>query len=283
LRIFRLLPKLAALSLALVFVLLPAAPASAKPSTSITVIRLAVDGTTANHSITYTWQELRDNFEVYGDGETHYYFQGIVQEGDKWNPTEDVNIKDCGAVKGTNLVDLCDEVGGMSPGQELTIKANDGWEYTFAYKNVYDYSPREGPMVLTWYQNGKNPDNGYGDGMRVVWFADTSTNPEGLHIFGVWDWHEAAEEKYWYFNDGIYPTTTGISGKMVSIIRILTNEPPFWDFNSDRTCDIGDVIKLGLKWGEVDGPEIIPEDVNQDGVVNILDVVKMGIYWQKSY
>ena len=74
----------------------------------------------------------------------------------RWNPAEDTNVdtKDMGAVKGTNLKDLCNLVGGMSPGEEVKILAIDGWSDTYAYKNVYEYSSREGPLGICWYQNG---------------------------------------------------------------------------------------------------------------------------------
>ena len=93
----------------------------------------------------------------------------------RWNPAEDTNVqeKDMGALRGTNIKDLCNLVGGMSTGEELKVKSSDGWNMMFAYKNVYQYSTREGPMVLTWQKNGLYPDTGYSEGMRLVWFADT--------------------------------------------------------------------------------------------------------------
>jgi len=54
-------------------------------------------------------------------------------------------------------------------------------------------------MGVTWYMNGYYPDTGYSDGMRLVWCADTSVNPWGIHAFGNWDWHEAADPEYWYY------------------------------------------------------------------------------------
>ncbi len=51
-----------------------------------------------------------------------------------------------------------------------------------------------------------------GTGMRLVFFADNSTNPGGIHAFGNYDWHESAASEYWYYyreGDEKYPTTTG--------------------------------------------------------------------------
>ena len=39
-----------------------------------------------------------------------------------------------GAVKGTNVKDLCELVGGMAEGDTLQIKASDGFKKEYAYK-----------------------------------------------------------------------------------------------------------------------------------------------------
>src|SRR5690606_7662290 len=107
----------------------------------------------------------------------------------------------------------------------IQIKSTDGWNKFFAYRNVYQYSAREGPMVITWWR----PDQGYvpyyQEGMRLIWYGDASTNPTGSHALGNWDWHEAANPNYWYwYTDGAkkYPTTTGISAQKVNEIAIYT-------------------------------------------------------------
>jgi hypothetical protein len=223
-------------------VILPAQAATGG-TTSVTVTKYASDGTTVIAQVTVTYTQMKDHaydLPVMGDGVTHYYHQGPVfiddpdeatEQALRWNPAEDTNVqeKDYGALRGTNIADLCDLVGGMADGEELKVKARDGWSKMFAYKNVYDYSSREGPMVLTWEKNGLYPDTGYTEGMRLVWFADTGVNPWGIHAFGVWDWHEAADEKYWYYylqGGEKYPTTTGLSGQYVSEIIIYSNEVP---------------------------------------------------------
>ena len=97
-----------------------------------------------------------------------------------------------GAVKGTNLKDLCDLVGGMAPGDVMKIKADDGLTKIFAYENVYTPTPREGPMVIAWYHDKEGYVPEYRTGMRLIFFADNSTNPWGIHAFGNYDWHESA-------------------------------------------------------------------------------------------
>jgi uncharacterized repeat protein (TIGR02059 family) len=227
-------------------------PESASAATSsLTVTKYAIDGTTIldQKTVDYHWLEDPDNIPVMGDGTTRYYNQGPVFLDDpdeeteqllRWNQAEDRNwaAKDMGAVKGTNVKDLCELVGGMENGDSIQIKASDGFKKTFAYENVYQYSDREGPMVVCWYQDGKYPDTGYTEGMRLVWFAEATpkageTSLEGLpegnyHVFGNWDWRLAADEEYWYYYTSggeQYPTTSGLSVQYVSQLNIFSNEP----------------------------------------------------------
>jgi parallel beta-helix repeat protein len=238
-------------------------PANAA-STELTITKYAGDGKTIIDQLTvdYHWLMDSDNIPVLGDGTTRYYHQGPVfidepaddpveLERLRWNEEEDRNwdTKDMGAVKGNNLKDLCNLVGGMVESDEVQIKATDGFNKKFAYKNVYNYDPdREGPMVVCWYKDGLYPDTGYTDGMRLVWFAAASskvgpTDVAGLpsgdyHVFGNWEWREAADPEYWYYYSRIYPTTTGLSVQNVASINIYSNEtvltPP------DLTADTED-------------------------------------------
>ena len=234
---------LAALTLTLFMALSLIMPplVSAAPTTSLTIKKVAADGTTilTQKTVDYHWLMNPANIPVLGDGSTHYYHQGPVfkdgpdeaaEQALRWNPEEDTNVetKDMGALKGNNVKDLCELVGGMKSGDTLRIKAGDGFSRTFAYKNVYQYSPREGPMVICWFRDGQYPDSGFREGMRLVWFADASTNPWGWHVLGNWDWHQAAESQYWYyFQSGAekYPTTTGLSIQTVSELIINSTQP----------------------------------------------------------
>jgi PKD repeat protein/DMSO/TMAO reductase YedYZ molybdopterin-dependent catalytic subunit len=237
--------RIALFCLALILLVTPAMAAT----TQVQIIKYANDNTTILSEQTLTYQQMRDTLPILGDGITHYYQQGpvfvdnadeAVEQALRWNPAEDTNVqeKDVGAVKGTNLKDLCDLVGGMSPGERVKIISSDGFYKWFAYKNVYDYSSREGPIGLSWYTDfdfnpataGMYPDTGYSDGMRLIWFADNSTNPWHINAFGNYDWHEAADSVYWYYNTGdageLYPTTTGLSAKYVNRIYIYSDDAP---------------------------------------------------------
>ncbi|MDY6893143.1 MAG: hypothetical protein SVO26_05445, partial [Chloroflexota bacterium] len=70
--------------------------ALADGTTEVHVVKYALDGTTVVDETTVTWEWMRDNMPVYGDGnETHYYYQGpvfegewqVVHPGETWNDT----------------------------------------------------------------------------------------------------------------------------------------------------------------------------------------------------
>jgi hypothetical protein len=221
-------------------VILTFATPSLAATTQLHIVKYANDGTTILAEKTLTYQEMESSLPVQGDGSTHYYNQGPVfvddadparEEQLRWNTAEDTNVqeKDMGAVKGTNLKDLCNLVGGMSSGDTVKIKASDGFTKEFAYKNVYFPPSRQGPMVITWNKDGQHPDSGYTEGMKLVFFADTSVNPWGQHVFGNFDWHESTDPQYWYYyqsGDEKYPTTTGLAVKYVSDILIYSSLTP---------------------------------------------------------
>lgn len=217
-----------------IFLILPGIIPVSAASTEIHIVKYAVDGSTVLNEkrIDYRWME--QNLPVKGDGTTHYYLQGPVFVDNteaRWNPAEDTNVqeKDMGAIKGTDLKDLCNLVGGMSPGDELKLVATDGFSKAFAFENVYEPSSRQGPMVIAWYRADKGYVPAYDDGMRLVFLADTLVNPWGIHAMGAWDWHESAAEKYWYYyynGNEKYPTTTGVSVQSIGEILIFSQEEP---------------------------------------------------------
>jgi DMSO/TMAO reductase YedYZ molybdopterin-dependent catalytic subunit len=74
----------------------------------------------------------------------------------------------------------------------------------------------------------------------------------------------------------------------VVMIELLNLPPvgptePDWDLNGDHVCNIGDVVKVGLHWGETGSKDWIPEDLNGDGTINIGDVVVIGLYWGETW
>ncbi len=216
---------------------------AAEPATNIVVIKYASDDTAILNTTTVTYKWMEVNLPVQGDGTTHYYHQGpIFGEmflSDPWDVNETTNIesRDFGAVKGTDIKDLCKLVGGMSPGDKIKISASDGFGKYFDYTNVYKPQSRQGPMVLTWWRadDGYVPD--YYTGMRFIFFADD-------HVFGHWDMHECIAQEYWYNYTGKHPSSGGLSVKNVDKIAIYStmNPPKLSSIEispASRTLDIG--------------------------------------------
>ena len=234
-------------------------------TTEIHIVKYANDGTTILSETTKTYQWMEANLPIFGDGVTHYYHQGPVFIDDpdpeveallRWNPEENTNVieKDEGAVKGSNLKDLCDLVGGMSPGEEVRVKATDGMSKRFNYANVYQYTPRQGPIVVTWYRDGFYTGPQYIDGMKLVFFADTSVNEWGYHAFGNYDWYVSADPKYWYYyvqGSEYYPTTTGLSVKVINEIAIFSDDPV--PLTADFSADMDKVVNSGFETGTFSG------------------------------
>ena len=230
-------PKFQALRFAAIFIILVfcvIAIAGAAPTTSLHIVRYAADGVTVLNETTVDYQWLEKNLPVMGDGVTHYYHQGPVFVDDKegqWDVNETTNFKDEGAVKGTAVRDLCNLVGGMAPGDDVMIKAPDGYHVEFGYDNVYNPLPRQGPIVVCWY-NGEETRVGerqgvgyppaYFTGMRLVFFADTSVNSEGKHVFGNTDMRVVMPAEQIHLFDDLYPSTSGYTVKWIDEIRIYT-------------------------------------------------------------
>jgi len=223
------------LTLLAVFCLVSAASAvSSGATTELQLTRIAENGTILEQqTVSYQWMEV--NLPVQGDGVTHYYHQGPVFTDDpeaRWDVNETGNYKDRGAVKGTDVKDLCNLIGGMTADDDVMITAADGYHVEYGYTTIYTPSARQGPAAICWYVGedvsgvgerqgiGYTGKDGYFLGMRLVFLADNSTNAEGLHVFGNNDMRETLPEKSVYFYDGLYPSTSGLTVKWVSEIRI---------------------------------------------------------------
>ena len=204
----------------------------AAPTTSLHIAKYASDGITIINETTADYVWLEKNLPVQGDGRTHYYHQGPVFTGikeDQWDRNESKNFKDMGAVKGTAVRDLCDLVGGMAPGDEAMVKSGDGYHVEFPYTNIYRPSSRQGAITVSWFNGeessvGERQGTGYPPdyhvGMRLVFFADNSTNTEGKHVFGNSDMRGVMPEETIHLFENLYPSTSGYTVKWVDEIRI---------------------------------------------------------------
>ncbi len=207
-------------------------PLHAAPTTAIHVIQFAADGTTVLNETTVSFRWMEANLPVQGDGKTHYFHQGPVFADEKeaqWDVNETANFKDLGAVKGTAVRDLCDLAGGMSPGDEVMVKAGDGYHVEFPYANIYRPDPRQGTIAVCWF-NGEESATGerqgtgsppeYHTGMRLVILADNSTNSAGKHVFGNQDMRMVMPAAMNHLFDNLYPSTHGYSVMWVDELRI---------------------------------------------------------------
>lgn len=208
------------------------AGSQAAPTTEVHIVRFGTDGTTVINETTVDYLWLEKNLPVQGDGIMHYYHQGPVFTDDKeaqWDTNETTNFKDMGAVKGTAVRDLCDLAGGASPGDDVMVKAGDGYHVEFPYDNIYKPEPSQGTITVCWFNSeestaGERQGTGYPPdyhvGMRLVFFADNSTNDSGKHVFGNHDMREVMPAEMIHLFDNLYPSTSGYNVKWVDEIRI---------------------------------------------------------------
>jgi PKD repeat protein len=241
-------------------------------STEVTVRRYATDGLTPVNETTKTYLWMEANLPVYGDGNTYYYFQGPIFEEEWeanygvtfpeyrtdwggtppdwlnssemwdriWNGTayeqkEETNWqgKNLGKLKGTNIKDLCDLVGGLPEGKRVRVIATDNVDQYLPYSALYEPPSQLGSYVLTWWSVGASESgatNGYTGpdyptGMRATFFSDTSRNENGDHVAGLGDQAEGLPEDSWYYFGGHYPSMGGWTLKNVDRIYVYGNDP----------------------------------------------------------
>ncbi len=79
------------------------------------------------------------------------------------------------------------------------------------------------------------------------------------------------------------PVTSYTFSDVTSSHTISATFMPNWSLNNDRVCNIGDVVVIGLHWGETGTPGWILSDVNKDSRINIGDVVVIGLHWGETW
>ena len=196
--------------------------------------------------------------------------------------------KDIGAVMGTAVNDLCNLVGGLSPGDTVKVRAADGFYKEFPAEIFYDPAAEVGPGVLCWYTKdcqesfagtGYVPD--FNVGMRLAFLSDTSTNPWGYHVFGIRDMVENFPSEIWHYYYGgpgnFYPSCGGFQVKCVSDIIIYTSsssgEPEEDSDSLDASATvIISMVGLSLDRNSIDYGNIAPgetSDVETVGITNV--------------
>jgi PKD repeat protein len=282
---------------ALAVLLALALPAAAAQTTTLEVVRYGWDNTTVAASVTVNVSWMEANLPVMGDGVTPYSFQGpSFDPADLWNPAEDLNTaKITETVKGTAIRDLVELVGGMHPGDEVQVRAADGFRKRLGYANVYAPPARQGPPVLAWW-NARNGD-AWPESMRLFFLADDSSNPGRLHVFGNEDMRQCLAPAYWHYfsSDGVaYPSAGGLSVATVARLEIYpapralvvpgaTGAPTdtdgdglYEDVNGNGRKDFADVVLYfnQMTWIAANEPVGL-FDCNENGRIDFADVVAL--------
>ncbi|MDT8356980.1 MAG: PKD domain-containing protein, partial [Methanomicrobiaceae archaeon] len=213
------------------------------------IVKYAADRTTIVNETWIDYLEMQDQFDVIGDGDTVYKFQGITMDPeDLWSCGDDTvgGFKISNAIKGTRVVDLVGLVGGMGEGTDIVFVADDGYQTTLPYSSIYtapEIQERQGDAVLAWYADGDYVPH-YDDGMRLFF------TPEDT-IYGQCDMKETLPEEYWHYYyqtyspsdpdygqyaPGIlYPSCAGLSAKYVVEIRVYSEPVTTWYLDLDGT------------------------------------------------
>jgi len=162
------------------------ATVTAAGTTSLHIVKYAADGITVVAQTTIDVSTMESTMPVQGNGMTHYYTQGpTFDPSNLWDPDETCpadSLKDKGALKGTDIKDLCNLVGGASHGDTIEVRAIDGYGGTFDYENIYTPVPRQGPMVICWWKDGQYTGT-WSEGMLLAFFT-TVPRSDGKLIFG---------------------------------------------------------------------------------------------------
>jgi PKD repeat protein len=287
-------------ALVLGLLLLLVLPASAAPTTEVHLVKYASDNTTVLAEKTVSADWMSKNLPILGDGTIHYYHQGpTFDPANLWDPLESKNLKDMGAVEGTDLKDLCNLVGGMASGDTIEVRSGDGFFKQFTYSNVYTPQPRQGSIGLVWYNAAEGMVPAYQTGMRIIFFADTSVNPSHLHVYGNSDMQATLPSDEWHYYE-IYPTTTGLSVQSIQEIRIYSSVAPpitptvlpippgsvrpsdpnhdgiYLDLDGNGDLDFNDVVLYfnNMEWIAEHEP-LSAFDFNNNGQIDFNDVVSL--------
>jgi hypothetical protein len=181
---------------------------------------------------------------------------------------------------------LCNLVGGMSEGDTLDIIGNDNFAHHLPFEAVYYPDPRQGKMVICWEKDGQEAGSGWEEGMMLMFFPEPETAQNGRLEFGNWDMHETLPEEYWntWVEEGItFPCSNGLAVKVVSRMNIYTSETLSGMLMTITAATSGYCDHRDSMENAGNSPGWIPEDVNKDGVVNVGDVVTMGLHWGETW
>lgn len=115
------------------------------------------------------------------------------------------NWRGIGTYVGVNISDLVELVGGMEPGDTVTVIADDGYNMTYAYDNVYNAwaDPAiQGNMILAYSFNGTEVPT-WEDGLKLGFLPeDGALSNEDMEIITALDLEVSSAGSLWISSVG---------------------------------------------------------------------------------
>ncbi|MCK4270812.1 MAG: hypothetical protein KAW93_10065, partial [Methanogenium sp.] len=120
-------------------------------------------------------------------------------------------------------------VGGMSPGDEIRLTADDGYVVELMYENIYEPDSQQGTPILAWWTEKQGFAPEYTAAPALFFLADN-------HVFGNVDMRESLNPGYWrfYWCSGTeYPSAAGLAVRNVKTVEIYPATERDWDLTLD--------------------------------------------------
>jgi hypothetical protein len=178
-------------------------------------------------------------------------------------------------------------------GDTINLTCTDGYSSSFTYDYLLGATRYYYPNLITSSTNGSISGSTSGALAIQPMFALTSYQAESYTASpitkAVLDNTTLDTTASYRFYFGLLSasdsnTVSKFDKWVDQMVIIHTPTPaPSWDLNDDHVCNIGDVVVVGLHWGQTGTAGWIPEDLNDDGVINIGDVVVLGLHWGQTW
>ena len=118
----------------------------------------------------------------------------------------------------------------------------------------------------------------YTNGMRAMFFSDTSTNPWSKHITGIGDMANHIPEEYWHYYVNwpvFYPALGGYTVKYVSDIEIYSSQSSGEDASASLTATANVetvMVDISLDKTEIDYRDVGPGLSSDNEAVEITNI-----------
>ena len=157
------------------------------------------------------------------------------------------------------------EWGGRGVGVGCVAKIDGTYNMWYTGYKGYDEAGIEvaigyatSPDGIDWTKDTTNP---------VLTKEGTGWEAEG--VGAPWVIYSGRTYRMWY---------SGLDTNFDPTLGYAYRTPPE-DVNGDGRVNVLDMIRIGMRWGDIGEPGWTEEDVNQDGEINVLDMILVGMYW----